>query len=180
VRTIACLLSCLALSAIFRGALAQDAAEHRIKAAFLSKFGAYVEWPARAFAGPDSPIRIGVIGDDAIAAELTQLTAGRQVAERGVLVRRMQRGEALDGLHILFVGRTDAARLGEILAKAKGQPLLTVTDSDSDDALARGSIINFVLVQDRVRFDVATAPAEHGNLKISSRLLGVARQVRTN
>jgi hypothetical protein len=103
---------------------------------------------------------------------------GRQVNDRGVQVRRLQRGDALDGLHILFIGRVDAPQFGELLARAKGQPLLTVTSVD--DALSAGSIINFVLVQDRVRFDVATGPAEHGNLRISSRLLGVARHVRTN
>lgn len=156
----------------------QDASEQQVKAAFLSKFGSYVEWPARVFAGPDSPIRIGVMGDDVIAAELQQLASGRTAADRGMLVRKLARGEPLQDLHILFVGRPDAGKLDEILARAKGQPLLVVTDSDN--ALARGSIINFVLVQDKVRFDVAMAAAEQGNLRISSRLLAVARQVRTN
>jgi hypothetical protein len=153
---------------------AEELAEHEVKAAFLYRFSAFVEWPGEAFEGSDTPFRIGVCGDEALAAELARVVAGRSAADRSLQVRRVSRPEQLEGLHMLFVGRAEAQRLPELLAAAKGRPMLVVTDFDN--ALSRGSMINFVVVQDKVRFDVATAAAEQGRLRISSRLLAVARQ----
>jgi len=154
------------------------AAETQIKAAFLYKFSGFVEWPPKVFARPDSPFTIGVIGADELAAELEQIVKGRTVLERAVVVRRMRRGEAVAGIQMLFIGQAEGARLAEILANAKGQSVLTVTESD--DALSHGSMINFVFVDDKVRFDVALPQAERGALKISARLLAVARKVVTS
>ncbi len=152
-----------------------QADEYRVKAAFLYKFGSYIEWPSRSFAGTDSPVTIGVMGADTLAGELAQIVAGRNVNGRPVVVRRLRPGDPIAGLHVLFIGGSDRGRLAEILAAAKGRPLLTVTESE--EGLELGSVINFVVVEDKVRFDVAPPPAESGGLKISARLLGVARKV---
>ena len=152
-----------------------QADEYRVKAAFLYKFGSYIEWPSGSFARADSPVAIGVMGADALADELVQIVAGRNVNGRPVRVRKLRPGDPIAGLHVLFVGRADSGRLPEILAAAKGQALLTVTESEG--GLELGSMINFVVVEDKVRFDVAPPPSESGNLRISARLLGVARKV---
>ena len=152
--------------------------ETQIKAAFLYKFGGFVEWPAAAFTRPDSTFTIGVVGADGVAAELERLVAGRTVHGRAIAVKKLKRGEPFAGLHLLFIGQTEASRLADILAAAKGQPMLVVTETD--DALARGSMINFITVDDKVRFDVALPQAERGQLRISSRLLAVARKVITS
>jgi hypothetical protein len=156
---------------------AQADRELQVKAAFLYKFGDFVEWPADAFAGPDGVFVIGVLGADGMADELEKVVTGRTVQERAVVVRRLRRGEALGRLHVLFVGQAEAARLPELASAAQGQPVLLV--SDSDNATARGSMINFVSVEGRVRFDVALPSAERGKLKISARLLSVARKVQS-
>ena len=147
--------------------------EPQIKAAFLYKFGGFVEWPATAFA----PFSIGVLGAEAVAAELERVVAGRTVQGRSISVQKVKRGDSLTGLHLLFVGQSEAGRLAEILSAAKGQPLLVVTETE--DALTRGSMINFITVDDKVRFDVALPQAERGQLRISARLLAVARKVIT-
>ena len=159
----------------FALAHADEESEVRIKAAFLYKFGGFVEWPPPAFADARSPFIIGVLSADSVAAELERVVAGRTVHGRPVEVRRLQRGDATRGLHVLFVGQSESARLPEILRASKGRPLLVVTESDS--ALEQGSVINFVVVDDKVRFDVALAPAGRSNLRISARLLSVARNV---
>jgi hypothetical protein len=175
------MLRACALSVVLAGGVASPAKadtladEYRVKAAFLYKFGSYIEWPDRSFARADSPIAIGVMGADMLADELAQIVAGRNVNGRPVLVRRLRPGNSIAGLHVLFIGRTDRGRLAEILAAARGQALLTVTESD--EALELGSMINLVVVEDKVRFDVALSPSESSNLKISARLLGVARKV---
>src|SRR5437899_8282008 len=152
-----------------------QADEYRVKAAFLYKFGSYIEWPSGSFARADTPVGIGVMGADALADELVQIVAGRNVNGRPVLVRKLRPGGPIAGLHVLFIGRADSGRLPEILAAARGRALLTVTESEG--GLELGSMINFVVVEDKVRFDVAPPPPESGNLKISARLLGVARKV---
>jgi hypothetical protein len=154
-----------------------QAAEYRVKAAYLYKFCGFVEWPARAFARPDRAFTIGVMGADTLAYELEQVVAERTVNARPVAVRKLKRGESIANVQMLFVGRSEAGRLAEILASAKGQATLVVTESEN--ALALGSMINFVVVDDKVRFDVALPPAEEGELRISARLLAVARKVVT-
>ena len=153
-------------------------AEVQIKAAFLYKFGDFVQWPAPMFARADAPFVIGVLGADELAAALEQLVVDRTVQGRPIVVRRLRRGEALAGLHVLFIGQAESARLAETLAAARGHPMLIVTETEN--ALAAGSMINFVAEESRVRFDVALPSAERGQLKISSRLLAVARRVITS
>jgi hypothetical protein len=153
----------------------ERAAEAQIKATFLYKFGGFVEWPAAAFSHADSHFTIGVLGGDAVAAELERIVAGRTVQGRKVGVRKLRRGEPITGLHIFFIGQLEIGRLPEILAGLKGPTPLIVTESEN--ALTQGSMINFVSSDDRVRFDVALPPAERGQLRISARLLAVARKV---
>ena len=151
------------------------APEHRVKAAFVYKFGDYVEWPADAFARADSPLVFGVLGADALADELARLTTGRTVAGRAIVVRKLAAGEAWTGLHVAFVGGDDPRQLAAALAAGAGKAVLTITEAR--DGAARTGMINFVVVADKVRFDVALPAAEAARLKISSRLLGVARKV---
>ena len=165
----------LACAAALALAQAQDEAQVRIKAAFLYKFGGFVEWPEAAFAGPQAPLVIGTLGADALADELERVTAGRRVQDRPVTVRRLRPGEKPEGVQVLFIGESQNARLAQIAAAVRGEPVLVVTESAS--ATSRGSMINFVVEENRVRFDVALAPAEAGHLRISARLLGVARRV---
>lgn len=154
---------------------AQDATvlEARVKAAFLYKFAAYVEWPAEVHAR--SPLVIGVIGADEIAHELLQLVTVRPSDARPAMVRRLGVGDATDDLHILFVGRTVARPLDPVLRRAQRDGVLTVTESE--EAFAHGSVINFKLVEGRVRFDVSLPAAEQSGLRLSARLLAVAHRV---
>lgn len=152
-----------------------QAAEYQIKATFLCKFGNFVEWPAPPPAGTTAPFGIGVVGPDAVVDEVASAARGQTVNGRPIVVRRVGRGEPLDGLGIVFVTRSQSARLAETLAEARGQPILTVTESEQGTAV--GSMVNFVVVNDKVKFDIALPPAEQSSLKISSRLLAVARQV---
>ena len=147
---------------------------HSVKAAFLCKFAGYVEWP-RAAAADASPLTIGVLGSAEMADELARITAGRTVNQRPVHVRQLSEGESLEGLQILFIGTDGGESLAASLHPALGLPILTVTDAPG--ALTSGSMINFTVDRDRVRFEVSLPAAERGRLKLSSRLLAVAQRV---
>jgi len=178
------LLHWLAAAAVLLAAVhaerawAQDfsSAEYRIKAAYLCRFGNYVEWPPAAFASADSPFTIGVIGPQAVADEVTVAARGQMASGRPIAVRRLAPGDPVEGLHLLFVARATGARQANALAAVKERPVLTVTEAEAEGDAA-GAVVNFVIVDDKVKFDVSLPAAERGGLKVSARLLGVARQV---
>jgi hypothetical protein len=161
------------------GASAQDGddglgAQRNIEAAYLYKFGAYISWPAEAFPGPDSPFVIGVAGDDAMADALATLVANRSMNGRPVLVKRLHAGQSIAGIHLLFVA-AGTAQGDTLIAAARDVPTVAVTEGA--DGLDRGADMSFVLVNDRVRFDVSLDAAQRDGVKFSSQLLSVADKV---
>lgn len=149
--------------------------ERGVKAAFLYKFLGFIEWPPAAFSKPDSPFVIGVVGSDAIAAELAQIARGRTVNNRRVTVKKISNGEPISDLHMLFIGSAESARQAQLLRTAQQYPIVTVTETEG--ALAQGSVINFRVEDGRVRFDISVIAAEKNDLKLSSRMLSVASSV---
>jgi hypothetical protein len=151
--------------------------EYRVKAAFLYQIAGYVEWPKHAFPRPDSPVTIGVLGAEPLAEELSRIAPGRTVGNRRIAVRRLTEPVGLEGVQVLFVGRERRSQVGALAQKAGERAVLVVTESES--ALAEGSMVNFVVVDGRVRFEVGLDAARRGGLTLSSRLLAVAQQVRS-
>lgn len=156
--------------------MAQQAEEHEVKAAFLFKFPAFVEWPQAGAAKPDGPFVIAVLGADDVASNLRDLAQGRSASGRPIEIRVAKPGDSVAGAHIVFVGRAESARLPQLARSLAGAP--TLIASESPGALEQGSMINFITSEGRVRFEVALEPAERSRLRISSRLLSVAQNVR--
>ena len=166
-------LAALALAGALLPAGAADlGSERAIKAAFVSKFIAYVE-----FAGhtAPAPLVIGVVGADDIARELARIAATRGINGRAVSVRVLGPGDRLDAVHVLFIGLGESERAERLLRAAAAEGILTITEFDH--ALRHGSVINFRIVDQRVRFEVSLGAAEKARLKLSSRLLSVAHYV---
>lgn len=149
--------------------------ERKVKAAFLYKFLGYTEFPASAFADPAAPVTIGVVGADELAAELSRIVNGRSIQTRPIAVKVFREGEAPTGVHLLFVGGSDSARVRSVLKSAEPAPILLV--SEAENGLQQGSVINFKIVDERVRFDVSLEAADKHSIKLSSRLLTVANHV---
>ncbi|KQV46464.1 YfiR family protein [Duganella sp. Root336D2] len=141
--------------------------ERSVKAAFLYKFLGYMEFPT----APGPSLVVGVLGADEVAAELAQITSGRSVGNRSISVRKVGEGDALGGLNLLFVGG-DASLAEAALHTAEKNGTVVVTEQLN--GLQNGSVINFRLVDERVRFEVSLPAAERCNVRLSSRLLSVA------
>ena len=152
-----------------------EAVAREIKAAYLYKFASYVEWPGTAFAGPDSPVVIGVAGDEPLRRVLARMVVDKTAGGRRLAVRRVQPGDALAGVHILFVGQADGREPADVLQATRGRPVLVVSDSGRVRSL--GSMINFVNVGQRLRFEVALGPVAQSGLKVSALMLSAAYQV---
>jgi hypothetical protein len=162
------------IAASFAQTNAPAASERSVKAAFLYKFTEYVDWPATQ-ALWDSPFTIGVLGSGAFADEVLRLTEDRSVNQRFISVRRVNPNDALDDLQVLFIAADHRGKLSDLLSSARGRPILTVTESQG--ALAAGSIINFTVSGDRVRFEISLDAAQESQLKFDSRLLAVAQAI---
>jgi hypothetical protein len=149
--------------------------ERKVKAAFLYKFLGYTEFPPSALGEPGNPVVIGVVDADDLAAELVRIVSGRTILARPISVKTFKEQESPAGVHLLFVGGADAVRVRSVLRSAPAAPILLVTEAE--DGLRQGSVINFRIVEERVRFDVSLAAADKNSIKLSSRLLTVANQV---
>lgn len=149
--------------------------ESLVKAAFLHKFASFVEWPDGTFARPDTPLRIGVLGDEQIWRDLRELSRERDRDGRPVSVARLAPGDPLAGFHILYIKAPTALRVSEMLPLV---PEGVLTVADSDGAHPRGSVISFFLEDGRVRFGASVDAATRQRLRLSSRLLSVARNIQ--
>ena len=156
-------------------AAAQTAEEYAVKAAFLYNFAKFVDWPAAAFPDPNL-LKICVLGNDPFGGSL-ETVAGEQVAGHKLQVVRMDSTSKLAGCQILFISRSERGRIEQILAAVKGSPVLTVGDTQkfADD----GVIINFILEGSKVRFEINTESADRAGIRISSKLLQLARRIVT-
>jgi hypothetical protein len=159
-----------------RSAPAEARPEYLIKAAYLYHFAMFIEWPADAFGAKGSPIVIGIVGSDPFGTALDATVSGKKIDGRAVVVKRLQWGDDLRQSHILFVGESEAGRIGELARRVEGRPLLIV--GESADLAKRGATIGFRIDDGRVRFDINADAAARARLKISSKLLSVAHIVR--
>ena len=174
-----CCLGFTALSA--RGEIAQ---EYHLKAAFLSKFALFVKWPTNAFPDSEMPITIGVLGKDPFGQNLNQVVQHEVVQNRNMVVERFGSVEELIKLtdegrktcHILFVSNSESGKMTKILAVLKGRHILTVGENDS--FCQSGGIIQFVIVEEKVRFIINQEAATLAGIKLSATLLDLAAKNR--
>ncbi|HSB75632.1 MAG TPA: YfiR family protein [Terriglobales bacterium] len=171
------ILVCLLAVAASAAAQTPRAPEYEVKAAFLYNFAKFVDWPAQAFPGPSAPLRICVLGDDPFGEKLSRIVQDKSISGRRVVSTAVQAPAETRWCHVLFISRSDSGTMKRELASLRDLPVLTV--SESDDFLPLGGMINFVLEQDRVRFEINLGAAERHGLKLSSKLLAVARVVNS-
>jgi hypothetical protein len=154
---------------------AQSAGEYQVKAAFLFNFAKFVEWPPSSFSAASAPLRICVFGRDPFGRELRDITNEKTVNGRKLEVNQVVDLQLARTCHILFIASSEKAQLKRILESLRGTDVLTVGDTKGFAEL--GGMINFVLENDRVQFEVNHKAAEQAGLKISSKLLSVAKLV---
>lgn len=142
------------------------------RAGYLYNFLGYIEWPTRAFALQDSPLVIGVLDAEPVAAELLLTTVGRNINNRPVTIKRLHAGDSLEDIHLLYIGPADAERVQAVIRQVPQRWTVTVTDEAAAPAMA--AVINFRDSDGRLRFDVSQAAAERGDFKLSSRLMSLA------
>jgi hypothetical protein len=143
--------------------------EYQIKAVFLFNFSQFVKWPAEAFPEAQTPLVIGVLGEDPFGAYLDEIVRGEKVNNHPLIVQRYQRVEEIKTCHILFVSQSETKQLEQIFTNLKGRNILTVGEVEGFSQ--RGGMIRFVTEKNKIRFRVNLEATKAANLTISSKLL---------
>jgi hypothetical protein len=177
---LAATFSILGLQARAQNFDASGPSEYLIKTGFIYNFAKLVEWPASAFASPGQPIVIGVLGNDRFAETLEHVVDGKKIELHPFLIKRLKglQDFKVCVCHILFIASAESSQAEEIIQLLKNSSVLTIAETPG--FTKQGGIINFVLEDSKVRFEVNVDAARQANLNISSRLLSLAKIVQTN
>ncbi|PYR99673.1 MAG: DUF4154 domain-containing protein [Acidobacteria bacterium] len=158
--------------------LAQSAIpEYRVKATFLFQFTQFVDWPRNAFSNQQTPLVIGILGEDPFGTFLDDTVRDEMANGHPIAVERYQRLENVKNCQVLFVSRSEANQIGEILAAVRGRSTLIV--GDANGFADRGGMIQFVTVENRIQLRINLAAAKAANLTISSKLLRPATVINS-
>jgi len=157
-------------------AAAESASEYQVKAAFLFNFAKFVEWPPESFAAEGDSLALCIFGEDPFGTRLDELVTGEKIAGRTLAVRRIRRLSELKPCHIVFLSRAERGRVPEVLASLHGGDVLSV--GESERFAEQGGIIQLYLEGNKVHFMVNLDALERTRLKMSSKLLRVARVMR--
>ena len=149
--------------------------EYAVKAAFLFNFAQFVEWPPETFPEKETPLVIGVLGEDPFKGFLREMLRDDKAGNRPFRVEYYRRVEEIKQCHILFISNSESKRLDQILPKLKNRSVLTV--GESDGFATNGGMIRFVTEGTKIRFRINNDAANAANLTISSKLLRLAEIV---
>jgi hypothetical protein len=163
----------LALASPFFCRAADDSLEYQVKAAFLLNFTKFIEWPSAAFVNASSPIAICILGEDPFGNALNQIVSGEVVSDRKVVVQKTKQAPPSKSCQVVFFSASekDVRRI----LPGLGPGVLTV--GEGEGFVRDGGMIAFVIENRRVRFEIHQSVAENAGLKLSSKLLSVAKAV---
>lgn len=148
--------------------------EYQLKAAFLYNFAKFVEWPPEAFPEATAPFIIGVLGDNPFGGELARTVNNKTINGHPFTVKEGKAVYELKTCHILFISKSEKKQLPEIMNVLGAASVLTV--SEVDRFLRSGGMINFVMEGKKVRFEIHDEAAKRAGLRISSKLMNLARR----
>jgi hypothetical protein len=155
--------------------LNRETAEYPLKLGFLYNFAKFVEWPSDSFRSPGAPLAICIVGHDPFSLNTENELRTRLVGSHPVEVLALKRTDALDVCHIVFIPVTQKDQAAAILRSLKGSRALTV--GESEGFAVSGGIINFTIEDGNVRLEINRLAADRAGLKISSKLLNLAKLV---
>lgn len=152
--------------------------EYRVKAAFLFHFAQLVDWPPGALGDDKDAFKMCTIGEDPFHGELDGVVEGKPIGSRATHVRHLTHIPDIHDCQILFIGKNEMKKLSTLLAELGNDPVMTV--GETDNFVHQGGIIGFSPEENKIRFEINLIAAERAKLKISSRLLLLAKNVVRN
>ena len=156
--------------------LPAESVEYPVKLAFLYNFAKFVEWPPDSYRDPGAPLEICIVGHDPFSPESERELRTRTVGGHPVGVQTLKQTDTLRVCHMVFIPITEKDQADKILRSLKGSSTLTVGEAEGFAVL--GGIINLTVEGNKVHFEVNRLAADRAGLKISSKLLSLAKIVR--
>ena len=150
--------------------------EHEVKASFVYTVAKFVDWPERSFERPGSPLVFEVLGEDPLEEALERAGRGKTVNGHPVEVIKAGGARDLPPCHVLYVGRSEAGRLREVLDHVRGGSVLTV--GEMEHFAESGGVMGLRLEQNMIRFEVNVDAAARAHLSISSKILKLGKVIR--
>jgi len=154
---------------------AQAPTEFQVKAAYIFNFLKFVEWPDDSSPDPHAKWVVGFVGDSPVGEELSRMFDGKEVLGRVLQVKKFQPADPLRACNILFISPSERKHLPSILTALRGSSVLTV--ADMDDFVGSGGMIQLFLEDTRVRMAIDISATSRVRLKVSSKMLLLARVV---
>jgi YfiR/HmsC-like len=148
--------------------------EYEIKAAFLYNFSRFVEYP-HDFLSSRGSLNLCILGDDPFGPAANIIMDETAEDERKISINRIKTSKELSGCHMLFVSSSEKNNVAKIMESLAGMHILTI--GDTVGFAQKGVIINFFLERNKVRFEINIHAANRAGLRISSKLLNLARIV---
>jgi len=145
-----------------------------VKANMLFNIVKFVQWPDGATA-PKGEMTFAILGDDELASVIAATFSTRSIGGRQVFVRCIRRVEDAKDCQVLYVASSETTRVNQVIELLAGKCVLTT--SDVPGFAAGGGMVNFVQDNEHVRFEINPGSAERARLKISAKLLALARIV---
>ena len=164
---------CFGLSA---ATSAQTVEESRVKAAYLYNFAKFVDWPPEVFRNPNDPAVICVVGDERTSDVLESAVLGKKANGRPVEARVPHSSAEFKYCQVLFIGFSDKERIAHLLNGLQRSSVLTV--GQSNQFISLGGMINLAQNHATIELEIDPQASNAVGLKISSRLLMVARVVK--
>ncbi len=153
---------------------AQSASREDVQAAFIHKFIKFIEWPDTALPSDSKVIVVGIIGKGPMVNAMVKIE-GKEVGGLKIVVRQVERLREIESCNVLFISPSEEKRHEKILNHVKGSNILTV--GQTKGFAHKGVIINFVIVGNKIRFEINLNAGAEAGLKISSKLLNLATNV---
>lgn len=155
-----------------------ESPEYQVKAVFLFNFAQFVEWPANTFPEENSPIVIGVLGQDPFGSYLDETVQGEEVNGHPLAIQRFHLSSEIKDCHILFIHRNMVPKLERVLKDLEGKKILTV--SDGNNFTKQGGMVRFVTENNKIKFRINLEAVKASDITISSKLLRLAEIVDQN
>jgi hypothetical protein len=167
------LLICLTMLAFIDNTRGDASREYQVKAAMICNVMQFVEWPAGTFESESSPIVVTVVGENPFGSTLDHIAASKKIGGRGIVVKYAANSDKIERSQIVFVSESENANINHILEKAGGKGTLTI--GEGDDFPWAGGIMRFYTEDGKLRFEINLEATEKAELKLSSKLLKLAR-----
>lgn len=143
-----------------------------VKAAYIYNFAKLIDWPS---ANKEGNFIIGVYGTTSVYKELINKYSTKRIGTQDIEIKKLSESPAVGSVHVLFVAQSNIKDLKAILSNLQYEPVLVITESDG--AINTGSIINFLVIDNSLKFELNVSEAKNRQLIVGSRLKDLAYKI---